>query len=169
MSATAIKIGVLLALVVVIAGSLLALGHRISTWHDSHERLPKVEAALKLEQDCGDGSRCAERAREFEERANDETLKAVSGLASELAALRARNARTRVVRVCPDPSDLQGADAAPRADAGATGTGSVHGSTGRDIGADLYALAAQADEVAARCRALQGWTRALATPAHNTE
>jgi hypothetical protein len=60
------------------------------------------------------------------------------------------------------PAAPGGADgAASRPGSGAEGTGGDSGEgPGPDIGADLAALAASCDVVAARLRALQGWAAA---------
>ena len=134
---------------------LALVGH----WRkDSTERLPAAEAALEAERLCGEGSDCAGRQAALEAAQAETTAKVVATYETELAAIRSRPAR--VVRLCPDTGHLPDAGNAPGP--GGTAPAVVPGQTGRDIGPELYDLAREADEVAARLRALQEWNRALA-------
>lgn len=140
-------------------------GWRVSAWKASHEALPGVRDALALEEGCLDGSKCFERQRALQEAAGHATVVAVESYEAEIAALRARPAR--VVRLCREAGsgDVRRAGATTGTDGAGPAAGELHGSAGPnpDIGADLYRLARDADEVAARLRALQGWNQALST------
>lgn len=48
------------------------LWQRVTTWHDSHQRLPAVVAELEQERTCAAGSACARRAEEAAEQARAE-------------------------------------------------------------------------------------------------
>jgi len=48
------------------------LWQRVTTWHDSHQRLPAVVAELEQERTCAPGSGCARRAEEAAEQARAE-------------------------------------------------------------------------------------------------
>lgn len=80
----------------------------------------------------------------------------------ELERLRNRPVRTRVVRLCPDadrnvsPAQPGPTGTGPAGGVGDTGTGP---DTRRDIGPDLYALAARCDALTAQLRGLQGFHR----------
>ena len=63
--------------------------------------------------------------------------------------------------VAPPPHSLEQAGPAGTADGTGPAAGVVSGPSGQDIGQDLYQLARDADEVAARLRALQEWNKAL--------
>ena len=132
---------------------------RVSVWHKAYERLERVEARLELEQSCGKGSACEARQAALEAAQAETTTKVVATYESELAAVRNRPAR--VVRVCSDPGNVQGARPTGASDGTGPAAGVVSGPAGRDLGPDLYQLAREADEVAARLRALQEWNRAL--------
>jgi hypothetical protein len=143
-------------------GALVAavalMGWRVSAWHNAYERLGDVESALEAERLCGEGSACAARQAALEAAQAETTAKVISTYESELAAIRSRPAR--VVRLCPDSGDVQGAGAARPANGAAPAV--IPGPAGRDIGRELYDLAREADEVSARLRALQEWNAALA-------
>jgi hypothetical protein len=138
-------------------------GWRVSAWKASHEALPGVREALAIEEGCLDGSKCFERQRALQEAAGHATVVAVESYEAEIAALRARPAR--VVRLCPAASsgDVRGAGPAAGTDGAGPAAGELPGPAGGDIGPDLYRLARDADEVAARLRALQRWNQALST------
>lgn len=148
-----------IALVLAVA----ACGWRVSVWRDAYKALPGVQDALSREEACEDGSRCYERQRGLQEAAGHATVVAVESYEAELAALRARPAVRRVVRLCadPGPDHMPGTSPAPGADGASPAAGLVHGPAGRDLGPDLYDLARDADEVAARLRALQEYSRAV--------
>ena len=81
--------------------------------------------------------------------------KASEGYQDELERLRNRPARVRTVRVCNgSPSDLPAAQPGPTGPGPAGGMGDA--GAGRDIGPDLYALAARCDALTAQLRGLQG-------------
>ena len=131
---------------------------RVSAWHDAYKALPEVEAALEAEVACGEGSECEKRQIALQAAAEAKSAEVVQGYEQELAGLRSRPAR--VVRVCNDRG-VQGAGPAGTADGTGPAAGVVSGPAGPDIGQDLYQLARDADEVAARLRALQQWNEAL--------
>ena len=144
--------------------AVAALGWRVTRWHDAYEALPGLQSALEREETCEGGSKCYERQRALQEAAGHATVVAVESYEAELAALRARPAVRRVVRLCadPGPDHMPGTSPAPGADGASPAAGLVHGPAGRDLGPDLYDLARDADEVAARLRALQAYSRAVA-------
>ena len=145
----------------VVAAVALA-GWRVSAWHAAYERLGEVEAALEAEVQCGEGSKCREREAQLQEVVGREQIRVVTAYEAELAAVRDRQPVT--VRVC-NGSGLPLPGTAARGHAGTAAPGTLSGSaTGdRDIGPDLSALAREADEIVARCRALQAWNAALAS------
>jgi hypothetical protein len=79
--------------------------------------------------------------------------KASEGLQNELETLRATRKPSPVVRMCKPAKPV------PEAGAGhndsTPGAGELPQEAGRDIGGDLYGLADEADELAARLRACQ--------------
>lgn len=145
------------------------MGWRVTVWHASHEALPGVQAALEAEQSCADGSQCKAREIALQEAVGHETVRIVTGYEAELASLRDR--KPRIVRLCPEAR--AGGVRGPGSTAGPDGTGPaagiVSGPAGADLGPDLYRLARDADEVAARLRALQQWNQALSTQPLVTE
>jgi hypothetical protein len=143
-----------------LVAAVALMGWRVSVWHNAYERLGDVEAALETERLCEEGSACAARQAALEAAQAETTAKVVATYEQELASVRNRPAR--VVRLCPNPGDVQGSRPAGTADGTGPGAGQLSGSAGRDIGPDLYQLAREADEVAARLRALQEWNAALA-------
>ncbi len=147
------------------AVAVLALGWRCSVWRHSHTvALPAAQEALQREITCGEGSECLKRSQAAQAKAEAASAVVLKGYQDEIESLRNRPVRTRTVRLCPDAAsgDLRDAAAPGGTDGTTPGTGVVLGQAGPDIGGRLYALAAEADEVTARCRALQGWNRALA-------
>lgn len=111
------------------------------------------------------------RARAQAERmARERVEKTLESYHAEILAIRTRPVPVGPVRLCRNPAPRLpatpaapgGADgAASRAGSGAEGAGGDSGEgPGPDIGADLAALAASCDVVAARLRALQGWVAA---------
>ena len=148
------------------AAAVLAVaiaGWRVSAWRESHVALPGVQAALAAEVACEDGSECKAREARLQEAVGHETIRIVTGYEAELAGLRARPAR--VVRLCAEarPGDVRGAGPAAGPDGAGPAAGVIPGPAGADLGPELYRLARDADEVAARLRALQGWNQALST------
>lgn len=140
----------------------------IRHWHeDSTVALPEARRTLAAEVACAAGSKCAERVAALKERQQAVSEQVIRGYQDEIEALRARPIPVRTVRLCPDAraARVPGAEPARTADAAGPAAGIVSGAAGPDIGPDLYQLARDADEVAARLRALQQWSAALATPA----
>lgn len=135
------------------------LGWRVQAWHAAYEELPAYRDALVLEQTCGEGSKCKERENQALKDAANATVVAVTTFGEELASLRNRPAR--VVRVCNEGGSVPVPGPATDSDGGSPDSGVVHGPTGRDIGRELYDLAADADKEVARLRALQQWNRSL--------
>ena len=142
-----------------IVAAVALAGWRVSAWHAAYERLGEVEAAIEAEVQCGEGSACREREAKLQEVVGREQIRVVTAYEAELAAVRDRQPVT--VRVC-DRSGLPLPGTAPGGHAGTAAPGSLSGPAERDIGPDLSALAREADEIVARCRALQEWNRALA-------
>ena len=148
---------ILVATAVITCGLLL---WRVSAWHDAYEALPALESALKAERLCGEGSDCAARQAALEAAQAETTAKVVATYENELADLRNRPLVRRVIRVCADPGDVQGAAPTGTVDGTGPASGELHGSVELDT-APLRSLAREADEVAARLRALQQWNAAL--------
>lgn len=144
----------------VIVAAVALAGWRVSAWHAAYEDIGPLRTRLEVETSCGEGSACRAREAQLREELVREKAEVVAGLEAELAAVRGRPAR--VVRVCPGAGNVPVSGAAGRGHGAAAGSGVVPGAAGPDIGPDLYALAREADEVTARCRALQQWNRALA-------
>jgi hypothetical protein len=151
--------GLILGTFVLILGLFL---WRVSAWHDAYERLGSVEDALEAERLCGEGSTCAARQAALEAAHVETNARVVETYEQELDDLRNRPIPVRTVRLCPAGSGVQGASAPGTPDGTGPGADVVSAETGRDIGPDLYQLAREADEVAARLRALQEWNAALA-------
>lgn len=87
---------------------------------------------------------------------------ASKGYQDELERLRNRPTRVRTVRVCNHPASVPPAQPRPNGSSPAGGVGDE--GTGpdtrhRDIGPDLYALAARCDALTAQLRGLQGFHR----------
>ena len=147
------------------AGLVVAValaGWRISTWRDAYRTLPGVQDALAREEACQDGSKCYERQRGLQEAAGHATVVAVESYEAELAALRARNVPAGPVRLCRerDPGRVPGGPTSGPADGGTAGR-ELPVEVGHDIAVELYRLADEADEVSARLRALQEYSRAV--------
>lgn len=147
------------------AGLVVAValaGWRISTWRDAYRTLPGVQDALDREEACADGSKCYERQRGLQEAAGHATVVAVESYEAELAALRARNVPAGPVRLCRerDPGRVPGGPTSGPADGGSAGR-ELPIEAGKDIAVELYRLADEADEVSARLRALQEYSRAV--------
>lgn len=141
--------------------AVVALGWRIHAWREAYKALPDVQAELEAEIACGEGSKCAARAAELQQKAAEASREVVDGYEQELARVRSERPR-RVVRLCSDGSGLPVSGARPGAAGGAAPGGVLPEHPGRDLGPDLYALAREADELTAQCRALIRWNRALA-------
>lgn len=149
----AIKVGALVAIV----AALGLFGWRVHAWHEGYK-------ALAAERACEPATECAKRAARFAEAqqkaaqaASQKAQEAVTTYEQEIASLRARPAR--IVRLCPDSGGVRDAAPAAGTDGAAAPAAVVSGQAGVDLGPDLYQLAKDADEVAARLRALQQWAR----------
>jgi hypothetical protein len=144
-----------------IVAAVALMGWRVTAWHAAYKALPKAQAALKAEVECLDGSECRAREARLQEVVGREQVRVVTAYEAELAAVRGRPPVT--VRVC-DRGGVPVSGPAGRGDAGTAAAGALSGPAAgdRDIGPELSALALEADEVTARCRALQQWNRALA-------
>ena len=129
---TYIKSGIA-AVVLVLIGYIGVIVHK---WHQDSLRVKAVETELQ-------SLKAAQEASQ----------KASQGLQDELTKLRAARKPSPVVRMCKP------ADKLPKAGAGrdgaTPGAGEFPQAAGRDIGPDLYGLADEADELAARLRACQ--------------
>lgn len=148
------------------AGLVVAValaGWRISTWRDAYRTLPGVQDALAREEACQDGSKCFERQRAFTEAVGHETTRIVTDYEAALAEIRDRPVPDTPVRLCRPRGTgrvSNGASASPVD--GAASSRELPLEAGKDIAVELYRLADEADTVAARLRALQAYTRAVA-------
>lgn len=149
------------ALYILLGITLCVMAWRVNVWHDAYKRLQATEAALELERACGDGSECQKRQEALEAAQREQTAKVVGEYEKELADLRNRPVGRRVIRVCPDPGNVQDAPAAGTAGEGTAPAGVVRGADEFDTG-PLRELAQRADELSAQCRAIIKWNRALA-------
>jgi hypothetical protein len=149
----------------VAGAAVLALGWRVHAWREAYTvDLPAAQEALQREIACGEGSECLKRSISAQAQAEAASAVIVKGYEDELESLRNRPVRTRTVRLCPEATDgdVRVPPASGPADGAGAPAGELHGAAGPDIGPDLYQLARDADELAARLRALQGWNEALA-------
>jgi hypothetical protein len=158
-----------------IATGLAALGLAVLIWvtlDRAWSDLPKARRALETAQvaldaevACKVPSQCAARQAALVERQKIVSENVVQGYENELKSLRDRPISVRTVRLCPDAraGGVPGSRPASGPDGRAAAPDVLHGQADQnpDIGPDLYRLAADADEVAARLRGLQGWNRAL--------
>jgi hypothetical protein len=142
-----------------ILGFLLLVNH----WRkDSQAELPKAQAALKVEQECGAGSKCQERIAALKEREQEISAKVVADYEKELSDLRNRPVPRRVR--CTVTSNLRDAAPTPGVGEGTPAAGVVSAGVDKDLGPDLYALARRADELAAQTRAIIHRDQALSQP-----
>lgn len=144
--------GILIALLLVV----------VKSWHDKAQRLPVVEK----QRDTAIAAKAKYETDMARELARNRTIS--KGLQDELQTLHdtARAQPAPVVRLCNRPvrRDLLADRAAgPGSDEAATAAGQLPETDGpgRDIGPELYAIADDADEIVASCRALQGYVRTL--------
>ena len=151
------------AVVATFVAIIATFAWRATVWHDAYEALPALESALEAERLCGEGSDCAARQAALEAAQAETTAKVVATYENELADLRNRPLVRRVIRVCADPGDVQGAGGARGTSAGAPAEGVVQRAAELDTG-PLRDLAQRADELSAQCRALIRWNAALAKP-----
>jgi hypothetical protein len=127
-----IKLGIsALAVLLLVWGGLIVRG-----WHQDSLRVKAVETELQSLKSAQEASQ-----------------KASQGLQDELTKLRNSRKPAPAVRLC------RGTQQVPQAGAGrdgaTPGAGELPQAAGRDIGPDLYGLADEADELAARLRACQ--------------
>ena len=152
--------GLRVAAVAVLATAIAVMVWRVVVWHGAYEALPGVEAELEAERVCGEGSACAARVAALEAAQQEVSKQVVSDYERELESLRNRPVERRVIRVCPDRGQVRGASPAGPADGASPAAGVVPGADEFDT-APLRDLARDADELAARLRALQQWNAAL--------
>ena len=134
---------------------------RIAAWHGAYKLLPDVQAALELEEACGEGSQCQARQAALQAAAEAKSAEVVASYEQELTSLRNRPAR--VVRLQAAGGAVRSSGTSDSTNGAGAPAGVVPGPAGGnpDIGPALYDLARDADAVAARLRALQEWNRAL--------
>lgn len=143
-----------------VVSAIALMGWRVSAWREAYKAYPALEQRLTAEVECTAGSQCSVRQAALQAEQAAKSAEVVAEYEQELADLRNRPVERRVIRVCPDPGDVQGAGAAGRARPGAAAGGVVHGSTEFDT-APLREIARRADELSAQCRALIRWNEAL--------
>lgn len=135
-------------------------GWRVSAWHSAYKELQGVQARLKNEEACGEGSKCQARQAKLQAAQDEKAKEVVDGYEKELADLRSRPPVTRVIRVCKaDPGNVRDAAGSQGTDGSSPGTGVVQSADEFNT-QPLRDLAREADEVSARLRALQGWAGA---------
>lgn len=159
LTSTYLRLGLAIGLVAVVA----LMGWRVSAWKSAHEALPGVRQALEAERACSDGSECLRRVQAAVARQAVISNEVTADYERELASLRNRPAERRIIRVCraTDPGDVHDPGTAGASDGAGPGAGVVHGAAELDT-RPLRDLARDADELAARLRALQQWNAALA-------
>lgn len=150
--------------IVAAAGAALLLFWRVNVWHEAYGELKATQARLAAEESCERGSKCAARVAAVQARQAAVSQQVMQSYEKEIADIRNRPAERRVIRVCPDPGDVRHAKSAQGTDAAGTRAGLVHGEVEFNT-RPLRDLAREADEVAARLRALQGFNEALSKPA----
>ena len=131
--------------------------------NDSTVDLPKAEAALKLEVECGVGSECAARLVRLEEQQRAISAKVSQEYHDEIDALNARPITRRVIRVCAPPDNLRDAPVAGGTGTGTAPGGLVHGADEFDT-RPLFDLARRADQLSAQTRAIIHRDQALSQP-----
>lgn len=137
-----------------LAVALIACGLTVRSWHQKALRVDAAEA--RIEQI----AREAKGAMAALAEAHRKALDASRGYQDELRTLRANRGKSRVVRLCNDvPANPPEDGGAGRRDGASPGAGELPQAAGPDIGPDLYGLADDADEVAARLRACQALLR----------
>ena len=148
-----IKLGLL-----AVALSVLAFaGYKVHGWHQDSQRLSAVqaEAAAQVAQ--------AKAAMAEQQKRFSEAQRASEGYQHELSEIRARPVDRSPIRLCLNRPRVPGPDAATGGSSPALPAAGVLPEqaggdpvAGPDIGADLRDLAREADEVAAKGRAIQG-------------
>lgn len=136
------------------------LGWRVNTWHTSHGLLRAAQAGLKLEESCGDGSKCRARVATAEAASAARNAEAATQYEQEIARINARPVERRVIRVCPDRGPVRDAPGAGEP-AGAEAGGVLRAETEFDT-SPLRELAREADRQVAAYRALRERDEALA-------
>jgi hypothetical protein len=119
-----------------VTAALIACGVIVHGWHRDAQALEGVRtelAAVKAQQEA--------------------SQKASEGYQRELQDLRTARKPSPVVRVCREPVPAAGSGGGR--DGATPGSGELPQTAGPDIGPDLYGLADEADELAARLRACQ--------------
>lgn len=137
---------------------------RISVWYESHHKdLPAAQEALRDEIECKAGSQCALRVAALTARQEEFNRQVATGYAEQLDEISNRPRPAVPVRLCRParPGGLPGAKSTGTAD-GSAGSRDVPLEIGRDIAAELYQLADDADREALKLKWLQEWNRALA-------
>ena len=156
-----------IGLAAVAIAALLALGWRVHAWREAYKAYPELQERLTAEESCGEGSKCSARQAALAAAAEAKSREVQADYERELADLRNRPIPVRTVRLCPEGAagDVRRADSAGPAHGAGPGAAVIPGAPrpNPDIGPELYELARDADEVAARLRALQEWNRALAS------
>lgn len=139
------------------------MGWRVTRWHDAYAALPGLRDALAREEACEEGSQCADRVAALTARHDAIAKEVIADHERELADIAARPVPVQPVRLCRPRGAgrvSNGASASPVD--GAASSRELPLEAGKDIAVELYRLADEADTVAARLRALQAYTRAVA-------
>jgi hypothetical protein len=135
-SALYIKMGI----AVLILGIAAGLAYKVNSWRQDALELGAVrQEMVELKA------------------AQEASHKASEGYQNELKDLRAARKPSRDVRLCKPAKPVPEAGAGR--DGSTPGAGELPQEAGRDIGGDLYGLADEADELAARLRACQALLR----------
>ena len=142
--------------------AVMALGWRVSAWREAYKALPAAQEALLDEQECNEGSRCAERVLAFQARQDAFNREVAIRYAEQLDEINRRQPAPPV-RLCRPARQggVPGAAPARPVDGAAPG-GVVPVETSGDIGQRLFDLADDADREALKLKWLQDWNRGLA-------
>ena len=142
--------------------AVMALGWRVSAWHEAYKALPAAQEALLDEQECNEGSKCAERVLAFQARQDAFNREVAIRYAEQLDEINRRQPAPPV-RLCRPARQGGVSGAAPARPADGTAPGGVGPvETSGDIGQRLFDLADDADREALKLKWLQDWNRALA-------
>jgi hypothetical protein len=125
-----------LGIAVLVLGICAALAYKVHGWHRDALQLGAVRAEMA-------DLKAAQEA----------SHKASEGLQNELETLRTARKPSPVVRMCKPAKPVP--QAGTGRDGSTPGAGELPQEVGPDIGPDLYGLADEADELAARLRACQ--------------
>ena len=144
------------------AVAILLLGWRINSWREAYKALPAAQEALLDEQECNEGSRCAQRVLAFQARQDAFNREVADAYARQIDEIANRPVPTVPVRLCR-PARQGGVPGAkpPGASDGGTSAGELPVEVGRDIAIELYRLADDADREALKLKWLQDWNRGL--------